>query len=256
MNPVAGLRVSERVLRGSGWMGAVLTTHPERTWVSPKDWGWVRGWRVCVCECLFLCVCVGRKGYRVPRVKPPRGHHSIPLHSTVSFPPSHPSCFISFFSSSPSVLPSICRWPSLWHLLSVTCDRLEMWQLSLRQTMSGQSHHMHAHAHTLRQGGKGAFVCLICPSLNVMPNMMGQLEWHEGYCIRTRPAPGLVWDSLTVYWIQFRPHRATCQAAFWRETKMLKSTLRMVIGQNPAEHVGRRFWRALTFQLVLRAMGL
>jgi len=36
--------------------------------------------------------------------------------------------------------------PGLWHLLCIACDRLEMWQLSLCRTKSGQSHNTQKHS--------------------------------------------------------------------------------------------------------------
>ena len=47
----------------------------------------------------------------------------------------------------PCVRPCVSWCPGLWRLLCVACDRLEMWQLSLCQTKSGQSHNTHKHTH-------------------------------------------------------------------------------------------------------------
>lgn len=46
----------------------------------------------------------------------------------------------------PCVRPCVSWCPGLWHLLCVACDRLEMWQLSLCQTKSGQSHNTQTHS--------------------------------------------------------------------------------------------------------------
>lgn len=46
----------------------------------------------------------------------------------------------------PCVRPCVSWCPGLWRLLCVACDRLEMWQLSLCQTKSGQSHNTQTHS--------------------------------------------------------------------------------------------------------------
>lgn len=60
----------------------------------------------------------------------------------------------------PCVRPCVSWCPGLWHLLCVACDRLEMWQLSLCQTKSGQSHNTHKHSHlqTLHRGSTAGLV--------------------------------------------------------------------------------------------------
>lgn len=53
-----------------------------------------------------------------------------------------------------SLCPSLCFWcTGLWHLLYAACDRLEMWQLSLCQTKSGQSHNTQTHSFAISTQG-------------------------------------------------------------------------------------------------------
>lgn len=153
------------------------------------------------------------------------------LRVKAAFPCGPPPCvptFQSFDSPSLSLSHShthtrlflesvpLSSWcPSLWRLLCVACDRLEMWQLSLCRTRGrpksphtqgadGSGEHR-GWAEGLVgkgvEGGRGSTagrvrrrwgraVRLLRPTLNVMPNLAGHFDWQQGCRARTCPAPG------------------------------------------------------------------
>lgn len=48
--------------------------------------------------------------------------------------------------------------------------------------------HARPHSPGLKRRRWGHFVRLLRPTLNVMPSVMGQLDWQQGCCVRTCPA--------------------------------------------------------------------